>query len=91
VSLFATVSALLDARGVAFALVGAEALAPRGSSRATVDLDLLTTARAVLADPFWSDLRAAGVRAEIRTGDTGDPLAGVVRLHLTGERPSTSW
>jgi hypothetical protein len=81
------VSRLLDAGGIAHALIGAAALARAGVARSTLDLDLLTTDRAVLRDPFWSGLRAEGVAVEVRPGDADDPLAGVVRLEAVGDRP----
>jgi hypothetical protein len=78
-SLEAIVRRLNEAE-VEFALVGAYALAARGAGRATLDVDLMTTNRAVLAHDFWSSVRDAGIAADIRKGDFDDPLAGVVRF-----------
>jgi hypothetical protein len=68
-------------------LIGAAALAAAGVARSTYDFDLLTTDAAVLQIGFWSELRGQGVDADVRRGDDLDPLAGVVRLDVAGERP----
>jgi len=62
-------------------------MAVHGVSRATRDLDLLAVGTAALEPDTWRDLRATGVEVQIRRGDTGDPLAGVVRLAVAGEDP----
>lgn len=85
--LLADVGALLQQRGAPYAVIGAGALAVLGASRATQDLDLLTTDRRVLSREFWSLVTAAGAQADVRVGDASDPLAGVVRLCREGERP----
>ena len=79
------VAALLEGADVAYALVGAGALAVHGVSRSTVDHDLLTTEPRVLTRPFWTAL-PAGVLVDPRRGDAADPLAGVVRFTLAGQR-----
>lgn len=81
------VMSALDARGIAHALIGAAALAAAGVARSTLDLDLLTVDPRVLDQAGWAALRDAGVEVEVRRGDSDDPLAGVVRLSMTGERP----
>jgi predicted nucleotidyltransferase len=73
------VRTLTDA-DVRYAVIGAVALAARGASRSTFDLDLLVVERRVLHDDFWEPARSAGAEIEIRTGDFDDPLAGVVRI-----------
>ncbi|MEZ5316216.1 MAG: hypothetical protein R2752_02335 [Vicinamibacterales bacterium] len=73
------VSGVLTRHGVPFALAGAAALAVRGVSRSTLDIDLLVVDPRVLTPAFWADL-GTSVRTDIRTGDADDPLAGVVRL-----------
>jgi predicted nucleotidyltransferase len=78
-SLEVVVRTLSDA-GVEFALVGAFALSARGAGRATFDIDLMTTDRAVLTREFWLPVQKAGIVADIRKGDFDDPLAGVVRF-----------
>jgi predicted nucleotidyltransferase len=81
------VAALLRRRGIAFALIGAAAMAVHGVARSTRDLDLFTLADECLAVPFWEDLLRTGVEVDIRRGDRDDPLAGVVRLGVGGEHP----
>jgi hypothetical protein len=83
--LLSDVSRQLTTRGVRHALIGAGALAVHGVSRSTFDLDLLVTDPAVLAAGSWSAL-GAGVAVDTRRGDADDPLAGVVRLSMPGER-----
>lgn len=79
--------ALLRERRIAFAVVGAAALAVHGVSRATRDLDVLVTDPACLAESTWTTLGGRGVTVTIRRGDADDPLAGVVRLTADGEAP----
>jgi len=76
--------ALRDAN-VPFALIGAVALAARGDSRSTLDIDLMTTDRTVLNKDFWTAVREAGFSVDVRVGDFDDPLAGVVRI--SGDEP----
>lgn len=76
------VSEYLKARHVAHALIGAVAVAARGHSRSTLDIDFLTTDKAVLRDDFWTALRSGGAVVDVRRGDFDDPLRGVVRITL---------
>jgi len=62
-------------------------MAAHGVGRSTLDLDLLTTARAVLARDLWKALGASGVRVDVRVGESDDPLAGVVRFEAPGSDP----
>jgi hypothetical protein len=71
------------ARLRSYAVIGAYALAARGYVRQTRDFDLMTTDRAALDASIWNDLSTRGLRAEVRKGDTDDPLAGVVRFSGT--------
>jgi hypothetical protein len=87
VTLLERVVARLEARGVQSALIGAAALAAAGVARSTFDIDLMVSDVAVLRDDFWTPLREAGAAVDVRRGDADDPLAGVVRLDLPGERP----
>jgi hypothetical protein len=85
VTLLERVAAILSARGVRHALIGAAALAVHGVSRSTLDQDLLVHDRGILDSDFWAEL--SGVASvDIRTGDPDDPLAGVVRVSDEGER-----
>jgi predicted nucleotidyltransferase len=86
-SLLARVTAALDHAGIRYAVIGAGALAAHGIARSTFDLDLFTTDRAALDDRTWTGVSSdTGVTLEIRTGDSTDPLAGLVRLSAAGER-----
>ena len=73
---------ILDQLGARYALIGAHALAARGYPRFTVDVDLLTTAAAILDAATWVELEREGARVERRRGDADDPLAGVVHILL---------
>jgi predicted nucleotidyltransferase len=75
-SLYARVVALLRERRVAFAVVGAAALAVHGISRATRDLDLLVTDPVCLVESTWTTLRREGVEVTIRRGDPTIPWPG---------------
>lgn len=67
----------LEESSIPFALIGAVALAARGASRETADLDLLTTeSRALKLD--WDGLLSGTASADVRRGDHDDPLAGVI-------------
>ncbi len=86
-TLLSEVVALLRRQGAPHAIVGAAALAVRGVSRSTLDLDLLTTDRSVLRQAFWSEIASNDAQVEIRIGDISDPLVGVVRLSRDEQRP----
>jgi hypothetical protein len=86
VTLFDTVTTLLDKHNIPHAVIGAAALAVHGISRSTVDQDLLVTDTAVLNEGLWAAL-AQSTTIDIRQGDDTDPLAGVVRLERADERP----
>jgi hypothetical protein len=73
-----TVVRLLEQAGIAYALVGATALAARGVSRSTMDIDLMTADHRVLSESFWD---ASGLEIDVRRGEWDDPLGGVVRIH----------
>jgi hypothetical protein len=68
-------------------VIGAAAMAARGVSRGTRDVDLLAVATDCLTEATWHDARSAGVDVRIRRGDPDDPLAGVVRFTVPGEAP----
>jgi hypothetical protein len=77
---------LLDRRQIPHALIGAAALAAKGIARSTFDIDLLTTDNRVLADEWWAPL-AEHATVDVRRGEADDPLAGVVRIDVPGDRP----
>ena len=80
-------AALLHERRIAFAVVGAAAMAVHGVSRATRDLDVLAVDTRCLATKTWVALQEHGVAVTVRAGDADDPLGGVVRLVEVGESP----
>lgn len=86
-TLFEDVAADLESRGVACAMIGAAALAAHGVARSTYDLDLLVVDRQVLDETWWGPWHARGVQVDVRRGAADDPLAGVVRLATSGQRP----
>lgn len=86
-SLLGRVAAALREVGISFATIGAIALAARGVSRSTLDIDLLSTDVRCLDSEVWSAVESGGAISEIRRGDVEDPLAGVVRIRQEGERP----
>lgn len=63
-TLLARVVQLLEERGIACALIGAEALAVRGVSRATADRDLPGDGPQALDPALWAGLGEAGVTAK---------------------------
>ncbi len=68
----------LERQSVGHCLIGGLALAAWGVARYTADADLLTLDPRVLDPSLWSDWVPAGPR--ITTGDSEDPLGGVVRF-----------
>ena len=86
-SLIERVASTLDRAGAAYAVIGAAAMAARGVSRATRDVDLLTVSTVGLDEAWWRPLSEAGVSVSVARGDADDPLAGVVRVEQDGERP----
>jgi hypothetical protein len=77
------VRGVLEAGGIAYALIGGLALAARGHPRSTFDIDFLTTDRRALDEAIWKPVRDERARVDIRRGDPDDPLAGVVHLALS--------
>ena len=85
-SLLRAVGERLSGAGIRFALIGGEALALRGASRATFDRDLLATDPRALSATLWQEPVMIDARHEIRLGDEDDPLAGVARFEAPDER-----
>lgn len=85
--LLSQVTRALRQERIDFALIGAAALAAHGVSRSTVDIDLLVTDPRVLTldwptlNPAWN-----ATNVDVRRGDAGDPLAGVIRFTQPGAR-----
>lgn len=78
--LLAEVVRILESQQVPHALIGAAALAVRGVSRSTADVDLLCVDTGVLRREAWSQLVTPGRTLRILKGDADDPLAGSVRI-----------
>ena len=74
----------LDRHHIKYALIGASALAAHGVARSTFDIDLLTTDGRVLDAAVWQPLFD---HVDVRRGDVDDPLAGVVRVTVSGDQP----
>lgn len=81
------VSQLLDRLGVRHALIGAGALATVGASRSTVDLDFLVVEARILDETFWAGQLPEAISVRIRKGRPEAPLAGLVHISRTGDRP----
>ena len=86
VTLVERVANLFEEQQIAFALIGASAVAARGLPRSTYDVDLLTVDKRVLDDQLWEPIRGFAY-VEVRRGDHFDPLKGVVWLRPDRERP----
>lgn len=85
-TLLASVARTLEAQHIAYAVIGATAMAVHGVTRSTADLDLLATDTRCLDPALWAPLRDAGTVVDLRRGDDEDPLAGVIRFER-GEEP----
>jgi hypothetical protein len=79
-SLLAEVLQFLERERVLYALIGAAAMAVRGVSRSTADVDLLCVDEGVLRREAWAAFEARGLLLRVVKGDSEDPLAGSVRL-----------
>jgi hypothetical protein len=79
-SLLAEVLLLLERQRVAHALIGAAAMAVRGVSRSTADVDLLSVDAGILRPEAWAAFEARGLLLRVLKGEPDDPLAGSVRL-----------
>lgn len=79
-TLLAEVLHVLEREQVPHALIGAAALAVRGVSRSTADIDLLCVQAGVLRRELWADLATPERQLRVLTGDADDPLAGSVRI-----------
>ena len=79
-SLLAEVLQLLERERVPHALIGAAAMAVRGVSRSTADVDLLCVDAGILRREAWAAFEARGLLLRVLKGDSDDPLAGSVRL-----------
>lgn len=85
-SLVLDVARALKGLEVPFMLVGAAALAVRGVTRGSHDVDFMATERKVLSED-WATLIPPPVTFEILRGDLDDPLAGTVRFFRESVSP----
>lgn len=85
--MLAGVASILEGAEIAYALIGAAALAVHGISRSTFDLDLLAVDHGCLAPEMWAGLGGRAIAVEIRRGDAADPHAGVARFSAQGAQP----
>jgi len=85
-SLATDVARGFDSEKIAYALIGATALAVHGYSRATLDVDFLTVDKAVFS-LAWPVYVGESTKVDVRRGDHDDPLAGVVRFVRAGDAP----
>lgn len=74
------VIAALEARGVAYCVIGATAMSAWGYARFTADVDLLTMDARVLDSAFWTASGLGDQIEAIRRGDDDDPLEGLARF-----------
>lgn len=82
-TLLARVVEILKDRGIPCALIGAEALALRGVSRATADRDLLATDPQTLEPALWAGgPQDAWDIAQLLNGDDRETVIGEVRERL---------
>jgi hypothetical protein len=86
VTLVERVAKFFEEQQIAYALIGASAVAARGLPRSTYDVDLLTVDKRVLDDLIWAPIREFAY-VEVRRGDLFDPLKGVVWVRPENERP----
>ena len=76
-SAFDRVQAILHQHDIDYAVIGAAALAAHGVARSSFDIDVLTMDARVFDTRLWAAFKG---EADIRRGDSDDPLAGVVRI-----------
>ena len=85
--LLARVAEVLSDAKIDVVVIGASAMAVYGVSRSTVDVDLMTIDTKALRSSVWTGLESEGVDIDLRFGDIQDPLRGVVRFEVEGQRP----
>lgn len=83
--LLAEVLQLLEHEKVPHAMIGAAAMALRGVSRSTADVDILSVDAGILRRELWGTFDARGHLLRVLKGDAEDPLAGTVRLVAANE------
>lgn len=79
----AKILAVLRQLHIPVVLVGGYAVAAWGAVRATRDIDLLAAVPDGLAPRVTKELKNAGFKVELRRGDEGDPMRGLIRVEGT--------
>ncbi|MBN4059078.1 hypothetical protein JYT22_00330 [Endomicrobium sp. AH-315-J14] len=73
-------------RGISAPIIGATAMAAHGYTRATMDIDLGTVGVPIATlREIAVELRAEGLRVDLREPDADDPLGGLLRVAADGE------
>lgn len=85
-TLAADVVAALERLGIPFMLVGAAALAVRGVTRGSHDIDFMTTDSIALTQEWELEIPEP-MSFELFRGDYDDPLQGTVRFSREGASP----
>lgn len=74
------VVAVLDKRGIEYGVVGALAASVYGTVRATIDADALVSASRPKLTGLEKTLRKAGLKVELRWGDSNDPIPALLAI-----------
>lgn len=74
------VVAVLEKQHIEYAVVGALAASVYGTVRATTDADALVSVSHTRLAALGKQLRKSGLDAELRTGDTGDPIPSLLAI-----------
>lgn len=72
--------AILSARKIPFAVIGAMAASVHGIVRASMDADAVLSLTIQETPALEREFRAAGFQTELRRGDPDDPISGVLNL-----------
>jgi len=78
--LLVDVVAILDEQDIEYAVVGALAASVYGTIRATTDADAVVSASRSRLSGLERILRKAGSKAELRRGDTDDPIQALLTI-----------
>ena len=71
---------VLAARSIDYAVIGALAASLHGAGRASLDADLVVSASVMEGTRIEEALKQAGLTTELRRGDLGDAIPGLVRV-----------
>ncbi|MFI4890038.1 MAG: hypothetical protein ACHQIL_05850 [Steroidobacterales bacterium] len=70
----------LTARQIQYAVIGAMAAAVHGAVRASLDADAIVAIQIPDAQHLRREFEASGLKAQLRLGDTEDPIAALLAL-----------